>query len=581
MTFDLRMHNNIRSNAKNKKMLSLGIIILFALTEYLIIYEYTSQIEYYMINIFDRTSILILSIISFMIILVSFSINNRYYFFILILFILLRFSSLIIPYLQGYALYGHGDILTHLGYLGQVIETGHISEQIPSRYPALYTLLSTLLIVSNISHKNYLSMLFQPFSCSLYILFLSMLYKSQDGIKPVSKKMYIYSLMVAFLCTVGMFGSKVSPTPYGFSSILIPLLMLILFKESTKTIILLLPLYIVLPQFHPLIASIIIAYFVIDTILSCIISLEKAKTTNTNRIVILIITLLLNWIIYTGILLVTAIKTFRVIMAFMQDNIPKSALYISKASKVHLSLLNKIIIATMYYGEFVIILILSILFVYSMRKSRLWIATISALLISSLTIVMFLVPVGFNPSRIFYVVATVFSLSSAVYITTKITSKSTLKRYKWIWGTLLSILILISMLDSYWSPLNYRPNDKVPIDEITSAQWMSNYAYQKIVNHGLCEMSLGSTYRIMNYIGLLNINKYDVLIIPDHFNWKGAKRPCYFATYLRVFIIYSTLYKDISRYTPTDYDKISSSDKYDKLYSAYGSNVWRLTSSGE
>jgi len=589
------------------KILKILLAIEFILLTLFIAMEYQIPQTYYEVNIWSPASITIISTMSFilsLLLLVMCIMDQNDYIcnVIFFLFILLfRFVSLLIPYLRGYELYVHGDILTHLGLVKYILLNGHFIIDIfrsSSIYPLFHIYLSMICAICEIPIR-YFSTVYQPFICDLYILFMYTVYRrliKDSGTDSIitnfwsldsfERRSLPLAVVTFFICTPGMFGSKVTPTPYTIASMLFPLFILIFFVRSPKMILVLTILYTISPLLHPLFALFLIVYLAAYIVTSYLFThFYKNHLNHPNYIsyykYILVTSIIsfTGWIAYNLYLTRDIVITFRNLeLAISGYHIPT---YFDKASKVKLPLLQKIEIASMYYGEFLVILIVSTVFIVTLYRKQLFktkvflIGTIGLVLLSVL-IPFFVLPIGFNPSRFLYLLSTPFLLLSGLFISLAMSKKG--KNFKISCLLLVTVIVAyvtLSILDAYWSPLSYRPNEKVPTDEIIGTKWMLAYIPEDSLGTNLYDMSLGGLYRLLHY-NLYFISKYGIHTAPDHF--EITESDCYLITYYRVFVIYSTIYKELSRYTWIDYIHISTNYCYYKIYDTKGVTVWLINS---
>ena len=155
----------------------LGLALILALLCVIIVTPPASEYE---ISIYDAYPvyfwiILIGSVVCGISILLiqAFSKNHdRWWIAGLSLIILANSIFLFLPEFRGYALYGRWDTLSHLGYIRDILDTGHTGEQ--NLYPLTHILAFEVISVAQVSIESILPLFFVLFS-ALYIVNMHLL----------------------------------------------------------------------------------------------------------------------------------------------------------------------------------------------------------------------------------------------------------------------------------------------------------------------------------------------------------------------------------------------------------------------
>ena len=134
-------------------------------------------------------------------------------------FIIISFTNivlLLLPMFRGYALYGLGDTVTHLGFAKDILNSGHIGET--NWYPILHIAQTTLVQVSGVTLE------------STYYLLVILFYGIYTGgiyllAKSISRHSGQVSLIVAFASPLIYSYFHVAIHPNSLSLFMVPLLL--------------------------------------------------------------------------------------------------------------------------------------------------------------------------------------------------------------------------------------------------------------------------------------------------------------------------------------------------------------------
>jgi len=213
----------------------LAILAFSCLIFSLIIIIFTPQTAYYELSIYSVYPfyfwflIIIIIFLGQLIIFknVIFKINeNKYHNLVLGTFIILIpiFIVLFLPFIRGYATYGFGDHLTHIGEVKDVLQEGFIGKT--NFYPNLHILTAELTLVSDgniIDIVNFLSRFFFLISPISIYLFYLLIFKNENEMK------FAFVLASSFLY-FGFFCKYIAP--YNLSFLLVPLILYLYLKRE-------------------------------------------------------------------------------------------------------------------------------------------------------------------------------------------------------------------------------------------------------------------------------------------------------------------------------------------------------------
>jgi len=167
---------------------------------------------------------------------------------------------LLLPEFRGYAFYGRGDTPTHLGYIKDILATGHIGEG--NFYPIEHVLATTLIQVTNFDRTNIPSLFFVLFS-GVYILNILLL------AKIITNQWRHALLPVVFASPLVYSFFHVNIHPNIFALFMLPLLLYFYHRreqflhEKLGNTLLLLLLILSITFFHPVIALFSIIVFLV------------------------------------------------------------------------------------------------------------------------------------------------------------------------------------------------------------------------------------------------------------------------------------------------------------------------------
>jgi len=139
------------------------------------------------------------------------------------LFILLsNFIILNFPILRGYAFYGRDDAISHLGFVKDILVTGHVGES--NFYPLSHILVTTISIILNVEPSKIIVMVTPLF----YLIYANGIFMLAQIIAKDLKQ----ALLVVIFATpisIGIYSAEYYPI--GLSIMLIPLILYFFFKK--------------------------------------------------------------------------------------------------------------------------------------------------------------------------------------------------------------------------------------------------------------------------------------------------------------------------------------------------------------
>lgn len=202
--------------------------------------------------------LLILSSVLSYILIYSFVETNKYINYLVgiisVLFINLVLLSLHLS--RGYLVYGRGDVLSHLGYIRDIIRTGYIGTNL---YPVDHILSSNLLYICNFD--LFTSIKLNPII--FYLLYFISIYLLSLQITG-EKKHLLFSIILSAAILLGY--KSVAFAPFNQSIYMVPFVLYLFLKsrysnQETQFSILLIFILLLLVFFHPLTCLFLIIIF--------------------------------------------------------------------------------------------------------------------------------------------------------------------------------------------------------------------------------------------------------------------------------------------------------------------------------
>ena len=498
----------------------------------LIIILRTPATPYYEINIYNTYPwyfwmFIILSIYSGVLILLKSYMTkaqNNYWIFGFGAILLSNFILLTIPVIQNYLILGRGDVLSHIGWMRDIVNTGYFGNDM---YPIIHILGAVTHYFSGISLESITTLIYPVFSI-FYILSFYVLYN--EILKDKSKV-----ILAMVFTSIMVFGTaQTSFSPFTLSVFIIPIFFYLYFRErsnqkwNVKILLVIATLFLLL--FHPL-TALLLLFSIMIIEFSRYIYLKINQPLNVSQdvqpvkyrrnfsyvLIALIIAGLLLWRPYLH-LLENGFYTFYYFIVSQSSPNFNSAL--STANKATLTDLITTIIYI--YGVLIVTILVSLLSIYELVKNNIKslknrslhllniflnlkvyeiFSIIGFLLFILLSIfVYFKLPLfGFTRVLAFATIFTSFLIFSLFYIILESKNRN-LNFNKYVKVVIISLIILplicVSTLNLYDSPLTITPNEQVTSSEVSGMETF--YVYD---NNSSRTLDLGiSQYRFLDYI---------------------------------------------------------------------------------
>lgn len=354
------------------------LIIAFSLITLIGFEIYQNPAKGYELSIYNQSQLIwlgliICEVIGFIVLYKNISMNNKNFVLVFIgsfMIVLTKFIVLVLPYLRGYIFISHGDTLTHVGIIKDILIFNSIGDNF---YPITHLLYSIFSLSTGLSPETVIKYL-TPILSIVYLLFILVLGKK---IFPKGNiKNYIFIAMGVIYSTYFY-----AMSPNGLSILFLPLIILCLLSKDIRYVVILTIFLAILPFFHPLTALITISFIIGIFIIKCVndkyLHVFKFNTIGNNRY------FLLGLIGFESIIFVSWVlsvhrfyKNLRELVSALVSNVDDSMLLSSmnsKLTKMDIKGIDIIILAfKMYTIEiiFIIFFIISIYILYRRRKYK-------------------------------------------------------------------------------------------------------------------------------------------------------------------------------------------------------------------
>ena len=566
-------------------------IICLILTIVALLMAYLNPSKGYEISLYESTPLpiwifLISSIAGSVLLLLHEAYTGRYKISNLWLagaFILLlnRLSLLYIPFIRGYYTWD-GDNITHMGYLVDIL-TGHpISGDVI--YPLTHVLLAELVYFTNFSVQtvvNYstgiISMLF-----AIFVLLLAMtVFKSKEH------------AIMTFAAAAGAFilyGYDVYLMPNGWSVMLLPLAIYLLFKESYQYKILLLLMLAVYPFFHPLSALILIGIVVLYLLVRKADAMRSgagAGIGKNDRFLVLAVIFgliaLVTWILASNIFNPNIMLLYGSIATHI--NVSTMGDVASSMKKTNMDGWGLVELIFKKLGQEIIYILITLaglayLAYHKVRYGKL-LAGRNMIIVYVVTLFLGLIyfcylfnliPLisAFGADRVLAYLMIFTPLGVVAFFSNLRIPKAYMAAL--LFGVIM-IVGVISIFNIYYSPYTFMPNIQVTDMNMMGMKWLIDY------KNPTAEVvyTLSPPFRYVDGI----IGKEEQLArgdfmylprMPDHFMYdKNLSMRQYFRDHYMAIsmydrMVYSSVWKNIGRYTDQDFARLETDSVVWKLY---------------
>lgn len=400
--------------------------------------------------------------------------NNWIFGFVGIL--ITNFILLSLPLIRNYFIFGRGDILSHIGYMKNILITGYIGSDM---YPILHILGVDTFLISNIN-LNRVTMIFPVLFSLFYIISFYLLFKQFFEDKDVILGMVISSILLfSFFQTVFM--------PNAEALLLIPFFLYCYFssrKSNNKFAFAIIT--VILASFmtflHPLISVTLILMLLIievsNSIYSKFYSKFKSKIRNPYTLITIITIIFFMWQSYAYLLVQSLKNVFNWLIG--ESGETQLQTYSSVISYGKPNLTDLLITIFNTYGQWIIITLISLIVILYLIRNRnklnfvnifsslgfLFFVFWSALTIS------FVYIFGFGRTYALAVIMATFLVFAFMKLV--LSNKNRTINKKGVKAAILCLILLpllfFSTFNLYNSPLVKTPNEQVTASEYYGMQ---------------------------------------------------------------------------------------------------------------
>lgn len=455
----------------------------------------------------------------------------------IILLVLSHLVVLNIPYIRGYTYIHSGDTLSHIGYIHDILMYGHFTglESI-NIYPITHIFITQIqLIIAPSLSLNLIANVSTPIISIIYIIGIYLLSRTLCD----SKKEQILSIIIATV-TFSVYSSAISPT--GWSIYILPLVFYLIFKDSLKYRLLLVPLLILLPFFHPLTTVICAFMLVVMLILAHIsskLSIIKNYFSNIPSLkssllyIVLLLTLLIPWALSFDYLHKNVRKFASLILNDASDTGGYLTEIGSKLDKLDIDIWGFL---DLYFKTYGVDTIFAIMAIYSLfvvfrnhqKKTRFeFFSVVCIFLLINLSYLLYLLnllpgldAILFHRMILFLVVFQPIISSFALHHIEHFQGRNKVLTI----ATIVIVISIVTLLTLYESPLVSRPSQHVTVAQLEGNEWFSlnmdcDMEYAEIMTSQvrLFDANFGIIKRIKWTAMTGSAEK-----LPNHFNYSNS-----------------------------------------------------------
>lgn len=494
-------------------------------------------------------------------------------------FLMLIITDLVLlclPFTRGYVINGSEDVLSHIGWMRDILNTGHLGSSNP--YPYDHILGTMLSYVSGLGLPSVTFIIPPTFSLLFIISFASLAKRILTG------GSVLYAIAFSSIMMFGMFQILFAPNHQTF--LLFPLLLYLYFRVCNSNqraffSITLLIMLIALVFYHPLntilfilvLGGISLSYYVNKR--NCTDESIQIKPPTTLTAIVLVV--FFSWSAYVSMFSQNAYRVIQTITGGFSGSAYSS--YSSTILSSNPEIVDLAVLVFSKYGQWIIMGALALISIYFFRKKGVlsedqWIiarlSSVEFLIFSVLTGI-FLITFYVDISRVFSI-GTIFAIIIFSLFLNFNISRAKSKRHRLAIISVVSIIVLallsISVLNLYASPINNKINDQVTMTEIYGAKH-----YFSTRNSSMSNIELGiSIYRFynLNYGSSTDRENIDYSgnLPVEHFGWPSnvSLADAYNGPYYMMILpqgefFYENLYPNYAelwKFNPNDFSRLQT-----------------------
>lgn len=490
------------------------------------------------------------------------------------------------PYIRGYPYFERADVLSHLGHIEVVRQTGVLDGR--NIYPNIHQLVLSLSYATGLEPMRVISSVSGVFSLFSIVAAVALVMRVYDRQKAF--------MSLPFVCLLVGGTAHVNPSPFAQSVLLLPfVLYLFVVERSSHTLTTRIALVIVLVAltiYHPLTTVFLVLFLVVYTVVQfgplrrwLVRPLEsRFEHTGTGTVSRLVVGTALVWYYNFAGILVRANSVIEELLGSSDDASPLDS-YSSTVSRTSPALIDVVEIAVLSYGLSIILLSIAGLHALRSVKQRFSralqmnvfeVSFIGAFGVFSVLSVLFLVfdlIVGFG--RPLFVARLFAVLVAGSFFIDLYRRSDESKRVLQAVVVVLALAVTLSVFTVHHSPLTIRENQQVTNAELDGAEW-----YLDETNQSMPALEYGiKMYRFEDaLLGFQLSGRSEESTLPaDHFGYDdgetmGAKynESHYLVITSAGRLFYPEIWPDYERfwrYTPENFDQLERDPTVSHVYS--------------
>ena len=527
---------------------------------------------------------------------------KNYWYFGLGAILLVNAILLFMPIIRGYYSYGWFDVLTHIGYMQDILRTSGIGENF---YPAAHLLGVTVHLFSGLSLPSVTLTLPLVFS----FFFMLSLYFLGKTIFQTKTEL----LILVLVSTLLLWGNgQLAFVPNAQAFFLVPLILFLAFKmyygvNTIKYQFLLLLMSFLLVFYHPLVTIMVIIILALMQIMLYIQEKSEKKTSkkvNYLYSIFFILTIFSLWSTYIA--MATYVMKPIISRIFGDENVQSELQKnMDLISQVNVDPLYLIKLILNVWGKSILLGIFSLLCIVLILRSMknqttkpkfyLGVSVMGFLLFFILSIFMLVSNASFGFGRI-YAFANLFSLiviPSGIYLFVYKSPESNPPAGKQVIKLLGVFLIFFCLtyfatFNLYYSPIIKQPNEQVPASNYLGMSTFFSYRDDSLPVFELGVVSSRFYDAIYGYsaprwnIYFNNKN----MIPPNHFGYQNETLSGIFINKSKYVLVndkqrrlnpyMNPEFEDKWSFTPTDFERIKSDPKIHQVYTNKDLEIFML-----
>jgi hypothetical protein len=519
--------------------------------------------------------------------------KKNHWFFGLFAIMIINAILLFLPKIRGYYVYNDGDVLTHIGYMKDILQTSGIGGDY---YPIAHILGIVVHLFSGFSFADIIQII-PPFFSFFFIFSIYFVGKT-----IFQNKIELFTFIT--MSSVLMLGiSELEFTPNAQALFFVPLFMYLAFKmyhetHNKKYNILLLLISFLIVFYHPLVTVMVILILFLMQIMQYILEKYEKKTlkkVNYLYTIFFIIVVFTMWSSYLS--MATQVVEPIVLKIFGEEKIESELqTKVALVSQVNVDPFYIIKLILSVYGHWILLGILSLLSIGLIIKSMKnqttnlsfnnGIPVLGFIVFFLLSIVMFFINGSFGFGRIYSFVC-IFSLlviPMGIYLFLYNNSKNNSLNRKKMFIKLIGIFFIffcityISTFNLYYSPIIKQANLQSPKSDHIGMNTFFSYRNESfsILEYGV------NSFRFYDAIYGHSAVRTNILfttnkIPPDHFGYQNETLSDVFLNNSKYLLMndhgrgfYTHIYPEFEyrwRFVANDFERLKNDNKIQQVYS--------------